>query len=203
MLAVRLMLASGMRRGETLGLQWKSVDFDKGTVRICQTLNESCELKSPKTDNGYRNFYLDSYTLEHLRHWHEFQGKMLHLINVNGSPLEQNGETFVCCSDTGGFIDPTNFGRWWNGFRETIGFPSLLVHEYRHTHVTLLRGRGIDEQTIQDRVGHGNPSTVTRLYTHELPAHDMPAAEAIGQILYETKVEDEDNGSVIQLQKTA
>ena len=39
LIAVRLMLATGMRRGETLGLTWEHVDFDKQQITIVQSLN--------------------------------------------------------------------------------------------------------------------------------------------------------------------
>ena len=35
---IRLLLFTGMRRGEILGLRWSDVDFDKGTLNICRTL---------------------------------------------------------------------------------------------------------------------------------------------------------------------
>lgn len=203
-LAVRLMLATGLRRGEALGLTWENVNTDKGTIRVCQTLNESCVIKEPKTNSGVRSLFVDEYTMEHLRKWKAFQKKALHLVNANGSALTQDTGTFVFCSEVGGFIDPTNFARWWNAFRSRIGFNCLLVHELRHTQVTLLLGNGVDWSMVQSRVGHARPSSVTLTYLHELPARDEKAAGVIGRILYETNVKAGNKGKVVaRLPKTA
>ena len=35
---VRLLLFTGMRRGEALGLKWSDIDFKKGTLKICRTI---------------------------------------------------------------------------------------------------------------------------------------------------------------------
>lgn len=182
--AVRLMLATGMRRGEALGMTWGCIDLAKGTVRVVQTLNESMEINRPKTDNGIRNMFIDEHTLAHLRKLKAFQAKALHTITVDGVALSQDDRTPVFCSDTGGWIDPTNCYRWWRGYRKQIGFDRLLLHEMRHTQITLLRANGIDKEMIQTRVGHAHESDVTMGYTHEMPARDKAAADVMGRILY-------------------
>lgn len=182
--AVRLMLATGMRRGEVLGLTWGNVDLDNGIVRVAQTLNESVEIRTPKTDNGIRSLYVDEFTLAHLRKLKAFQAKALHTISADGVALSQDGRTPVFCSDTGGWIDPTNCYRWWTVYRKEAGFDGLLLHELRHTQVTLLTANGIDFNMVQTRLGHSRPSTVTMAYLHEMPANDKPAADVMGRILY-------------------
>ena len=39
LIAVRLMLATGMRRGETLGLAWEHVDFENNQITVCKSFN--------------------------------------------------------------------------------------------------------------------------------------------------------------------
>ena len=57
---VVLALATGMRRGELLGLQWGDIDLDAATLRVERSLEETSaglRLKSPKTKSGRRNIY--------------------------------------------------------------------------------------------------------------------------------------------------
>ena len=199
-LAVRLMLATGMRRGEALGMEWGNLDLDEGTARVAQTLNESMEMNRPKTDNGIRNLCIDERTVEHLRRWKAFQAKALHLVNVDGAALSQSDATPVFCTDNGGWIDPTNCYRWWKEYRAAHGFDGWVLHELRHSQVTLLLGNGVPWEMVQTRVGHSRPSSVTMTYLHELPAHDRQAAEVMGRILYDG---ERTRGTVISFQKPA
>jgi integrase len=62
---VELALATGMRRGELLGLQWGDIDWDSGTLRVERSLEETkagLRLKPPKTKRGRRNITLPSET---------------------------------------------------------------------------------------------------------------------------------------------
>lgn len=200
LIAVRLMLATGMRRGEALGMTWGNLNLEDGIARVSQTLNETMDLKEPKTDAGIRNLYLDSHTVEHLRRWKEFQAKALHLVIRDGVALSQDERTPVFCTDNGSWIDPTNCYRWWRDYRSTCGLDGLTLHELRHSQVTLLLGNGIAWEEVQSRVGHARPSSVTLTYLHELPARDSASAEVIGRILYGRKGGE---GKVVSFPKTA
>ena len=186
-MATRLLLATGARRGEILGLVWRNVDLKEGTIRIAQSLNVEGKIKSPKTSAGVRSLYIDARTLKHLRRWKTFQAEALRQITVDGEKLEQTGETPVITSDVGGWIGATNYSRWWRSFRRQIGFCDLLTHELRHTHITLLRGN-VPEEMIATRVGHSYRSPIVGQYLHELPAQDKPAANCIERILYGPKI---------------
>ena len=194
-IAVRLLLATGCRRGEILGLSWSAVDFETSQIHIRQSLNQQCEIKETKTAAGIRSLFVDAETMAHLRAWKAFQAKALHLVMAvdekgKRRPVEQTGETPVCCSDAGGWLDPTNVNRWWGGnksrgiegYRDTIGFPDLKLHELRHTSATLLLGNGVDVKTVQHRLGHASSSLTLDQYAHAIPANDRTAADLMGAI---------------------
>lgn len=188
LLSIRIMLATGCRRGESLALTWGCVDFDTSQIVIKQTINQRCELKEPKTGAGVRALYVDADTMAHLRKWKEFQARALHLVMVEDSsgkkrPVKQTDETPVCCSDAGAWLDPTNVYRWWSGYRAAIGFPDLKMHELRHTSATLLLGNGVDVKTVQHRLGHASSSLTLDQYAHAIPANDAAAADLMGAIM--------------------
>lgn len=188
LIAVRIMLATGCRRGESLALTWSCVDFDASQIVIKQTLNQRGELKEPKTGAGVRALYVDADTMAHLRKWKAFQKKALHLVMVEDAPgrkhpVEQTDETPVCCSDAGSWYDPTNVYRWWSSYRVSVGFPDLKMHELRHTSATLLLGNGVDVKTVQHRLGHASSSLTLDQYAHAIPANDAAAADLMGAIM--------------------
>ena len=182
LMAIRIMLATGVRRGEACGLTWGAVDFKQSQICIRQSLSAAVKIKHPKTDNGIRTLFVDAETMEHLKRWKQFQKKALHLVMKEGVPATQNDDTPVACSDIGDWLDPTNLGRWWSDYRETIGFPTLKMHELRHSQATLLLGSGVDVKTVQARLGHSKSSLTLDQYAHAIPANDKAAAELMGKI---------------------
>ena len=61
-----LSIATGMRRGELLGLQWGDVDLDNATIRVERSEEETragLRVKSPKTKRGRRNIALPPYAI--------------------------------------------------------------------------------------------------------------------------------------------
>lgn len=188
LVAVRLMLATGCRRGEAMGLTWGHVDFKKKQITIAQSLNAQMILKSPKTKKGIRTLAIDSDTMEHLRKWKEFQARALHLVMVEDSegkkhPVEQTEKTHVCCNCVGGMYDPTKLEEWWREYRGTISFDTLKLHELRHTAATLALGCGMPVKDVQARLGHASASLTLDIYGHAIPANDQAIADLMGAII--------------------
>lgn len=179
-MAVRIAIATGMRRGEVLGLMWKDIDFgDVCELHVRRTYTPTLKLKEPKTKSGFRTIAIDSITAQHLRAWKTLQAECLDTL---GEALAQTEDTPVCCSNIGGLYDPTNFYGWWNSFRKQAGFPKLRFHELRHTQATQLLANGVDVKTVQTRMGHANASITLNWYAHAVPENDRKAAQLIGDL---------------------
>ncbi|WP_417118870.1 tyrosine-type recombinase/integrase [Olsenella phocaeensis] len=81
-MAVRIGLATGMRRGEVFALTWENVDLDQQTIRVCQSITYKCVVKSPKTQAGIRTVAIDDTTAAHLAAWKQSQAEELAKISV-------------------------------------------------------------------------------------------------------------------------
>lgn len=176
-LAVRLALATGMRRGEVFGLAWGAVDLEGASLRVAQSLTQYGELKVPKTKAGLRTISLDVKTVRRLARWKAEQASYLSMIG-----LEQDGDTPVFCSNVGGWFDLHNFETWWRRFRGESGFEGLKFHELRHTQATQLLANGVDVKTVQARMGHSNASLTLNWYAHAIPENDRKAADMLGDL---------------------
>ena len=204
LLAIRLLLATGMRRGEALGLTWEHVDFERSQVSIRQTLNSEAVIKEPKTAAGVRSLYVEEETMRHLRRWKEYQARILHLLTVdkdgNRQTLKQDGGTPVFCCNVGTWYEPHNLARWWMAYREAIGFSGLKMNELRHTQATQLLANGADIKTVQTRLGHSSAALTLDQYAHAVPANDQAAASLFGQIMAS---DASAGGVVVEFEKTA
>ena len=176
-MGVRMALSTGLRRGELLAVTWGAIDLEGGTLSVLRSLTSEGELKEPKTRAGARTLSLDGNTLAHLSVWKERQAAELRKFGA-----KQTDATPVCCSNVGGYLNPSNFTHWWGEWRKQAGFPDLKLHELRHTQATLLLAHGVDVKTVQTRMGHANASITLDWYAHAVPGKDAEAAALIGNL---------------------
>jgi integrase len=150
---VSLALATGMRRGELLGLQWGDVDLDGGTLRVERAVEETgagLRLKSPKTRRGRRIITLPPEAVAILR---AHKVKLLELrlaLGLGNIALE----TLVFGTVEGGLLRPRNLSKAWSRVREAKKLPRVSFHALRHSHASLLIRAGVDILTISRRLGH-------------------------------------------------
>ena len=177
-LAARIGLATGARLGEVLALDWGCVDLEEGRVTVCRTLKRDGTTKEPKTAAGTRTASIDAGTVGHLAHW-----KARQAVELAKFGARQTDGTPVCCSSTGGYLNSSNFEKWWRAFREESGFEGLKYHELRHTQATLLLGSGVDVKTVQTRLGHADASITLNWYAHAMPGNDEQAANLLAAVM--------------------
>ena len=179
---VALALATGMRRGELLGLQWGDIDLDTAALRVERSVEETragLRLKPPKTKRGRRSISLPSDTVAMLRAHKVEQMKLrLQLGMGNIAP-----ETPVLCTVEGKLISPNSVSRSWRYLCRTRKLPRVPFHALRHTHASTLIRAGIDVLTISRRLGHSSASMTLDVYGHLMGGADAAAAKAIEGVL--------------------
>ena len=173
-MACRLVLMTGMRRGEVLGLTWQHVDVPRASIAVVQQFTSEGTVRKPKTRTGVRTVSLDEDTVEKLIQWRDQQKELMQALRLRMTP-----ETPVVVNSIGGFSNTSDFNAWWATFRKEAGFPTLRFHDLRHTQATLLIGNGIDIKTVQGRLGHARAATTLDTYACALPENDRQAAALI------------------------
>jgi integrase len=179
---VALALASGMRRGELLGLQWGDVDLDAGTLRVERSLEETkagLRLKPPKMKRGRRKIALGASAVALLRA-HKVQ-QMEYRFAVGMGKLEDNSPVF--CNHEGQMIRPRNLTKAWSRTIDSLGLPKVKFHALRHTHISVLIAEGVNIFTISRRIGHSKTSVALDTYSRLMPRADEAAAAAIEEAL--------------------
>lgn len=163
-------LYTGLRRGEILRLQWKDIDFDRGSVRVSKAVYHDSNvriLKEPKTASGRREVPL----LEPLREILE--------------PKRGKPEEYVL-----GGTEPwtrANCQRRIESYRKHSGV-TIGLHQLRHAYATILYEAGIDDRMAMELLGHANISTTRDIYTHISKSKKEDAAEKLNAFLKSSKV---------------
>ena len=179
---VALAIATGMRRGELLGLQWGDVDLDSATIRVERSVEETkagLRVKPPKTKRGRRNIALPPDAIAILRA-HKVTTLELRLALGMGNIAS---ETWVFSAIEGELLSPDNLSRDWRRISIARRLPRVSFHALRHTNASVLISKDVDILTISRRLGHSKPSVTLDVYGHLIEGTDTAAAQALTGVL--------------------
>ena len=161
-----ILIDTGCRRGELMGLQWSNVDLDKGIMMIKQALlytkAKGIYVGPPKTGRP-RAVCLAPETIAVLKKWktEQLRTKIRH-----GDVWQDTG--FVFTKDDGSAMHPDSITDWLNKFSEANDLPHIHPHAFRHTVASILISNGIDPVTTANELGHANANTTQAIYAHQI-----------------------------------
>jgi integrase len=177
---VLLALVTGMRRGEILALRWKNVDFERATLRVVESLEQTkkgLRFKAPKSDR-HRAITLPAFAVEELRRLKRQQAEELLMLGIR-----QNGETLVCCRADGQPLQPRSLTHQFTLLiTRMTDLPRARFHDLRHSHATQLLLSGVHPKVAQERLGHSTITTTLDLYSHVTDTMQSEAAERLDAV---------------------
>ena len=165
-----LELATGLRRGELLGLKWEDIDLEHGDLRVRRQIariNGQVVEAPLKTKNAYRTLPLAEDTISILKE----QKK-----KVGSSP-------WVFPSATGGPISPDSVLHMLHRVLKRAGLPEVRFHDLRHTFATLALQNGVDIKTVSGMLGHFSAGFTLDTYAHVTTSAQKAAANTMGKLL--------------------
>lgn len=178
---VHLLLITGARRGEILGLKWSKVDFENKRIYICNNVLYAADIgvyeDSPKTATAKRYISLPQDTLKLLKDYRAWQyGERLRfgVYYVN--------QDFVFSQDNGNPLHPDTITDWLGKFSKRHGLPHINPHAFRHTMASILYYNGVDSVSISKRLGHAQVSTTANIYAHVMEEADQRNADILSEI---------------------
>lgn len=151
----KLLLATGLRIGEALALEWSDIDLQEATISVAKTLNRYRETNSPKTKASNRVLDLDKKTVLMLRLYKARQME-------NG---RENGTTYTKVFSNS-FDQYASVETLRNRLKSQADCPVLGFHAFRHTHASILLNAGLGYKEIQTRLGHSKVSMTIDTYSH-------------------------------------
>lgn len=176
----RLLLATGLRRGELCGLRWRDVDLAAATLEVVETrvVAHDVVTGAPKTRAGARIVALDQGTVAALTMWRKRQtAERL----AAGPAWRDLG--LVLVDELGVPPHPETVTRWWREAIAAAGARPIRLHDARHTAATMLLRAGQPIKVVTQRLGHADVAVTMRVYQHVTAQDDRAAANALGQML--------------------
>lgn len=177
-----MLLITGARRGELLGLKWPAVDFNKNRIHICNNILYYPDIgiyeDTPKTAQSDRYISLPQETMDLLRKYRSWQSSQ---IIGFGEYYERN--EFVFAQDNGKPMHPDSVTDWLSKFSKRHNLPHINPHAFRHTMASILYFNGVDSVSISKRLGHAQVSTTANIYAHVIEASEQKNADILGEVL--------------------
>lgn len=174
---VKVLIYTGMRSGEALGLQWEDIDFDKRLIIVNHTLSDVGGrhfLTTPKTKTSKRTIYMNDTLIEILKAHKLEQHKLIFSL---GRKFEHPEMVFT--SDLGNYKDRSCLNTSFRRFLKGTDFEFMTLHCLRHTNATLLLNSGVDLKIVSEHLGHSDVGTTANIYTDVLDSSRKKTAEII------------------------
>ena len=184
-LITHLLIVTGCRRGEIMGLQWDKVDFERNRVKIDKSLvsskSKGIYLGNTKTSD-IRYLNLPAETMDLLR---LHKREQLRLQIANGDRWMNTG--FVFTQDNGQHMNPDSITCWLREFSARHDLPHINPHAFRHTVASVLLANGTDIVTVSKQLGHASVNTTENFYSHIIEENKAKASECIADVLLRKK----------------
>ncbi|GGM73048.1 tyrosine-type recombinase/integrase [Dactylosporangium sucinum] len=173
----RLLLTTGLRRGELCGLQWRDLEPDLAALtvrrqRIVEDPTSHVREKPPKSHNGTRTLLLDPTTLTALT-----------TIRPTTKTAVVSGHMFL--SRRGQPLRPDNLSNRFNQLARAAGVRPIGPHQIRHLLASNLLDLGYGIPEVAERLGH-DPATLMRYYTRINAQRRQQAAHDLAQLITPT-----------------
>ena len=154
-ICILLCLYTGLRVGELCGLQWKDIDFRRGCLTVCKTVQRISlgngktviSIDTPKTDSSVRAVYIPLFIIEMLK------------------KFRQKPDIFVLSNR----IKPTEPRTLQHKFKRILNnckISDISFHALRHTYATMCVEKQFDIKTLSELLGHSDVKITLNTYVH-------------------------------------
>lgn len=162
----RVLIETGMRKGEAAALKWLDIDLDNHIITIDETLDFTAKSKEElfgdtKTAKSVRKIKITTNLVNDIKFHREWQE---HNKGILGDRYHHDLD-LVLCREDGNFMPKSSL---FNAFSrlQRCDLPSLPIHSLRHTCAVLLLESGADMKFVQEQLGHGSIQITSDVYAH-------------------------------------
>lgn len=165
---------TGARKGEINALKWTDIEGNIMHIRrsIAQKLKGDDVETPPKNKSSYRDLQIPAPLMAVLN---EHKGRQ-----KENAPLFS--EEYRVCGGERPLRD-TSIDKRNQAYAKAAELPHIRIHDFRHTHASLLANEGINIQEIARRLGHSNVQMTWNTYSHLYPREEERAVAVLNRII--------------------
>ena len=182
---IHLLMITGCRRGEIVGLKWDRVNWKENSIRIDATLLYTPErgvYESTTKTGAERTIKLPKETMDLFRQYRVWQ---LETRLANGDRWKDT--PYVFTGECGGYMAPDTLSGYLTRFEKKYNLPHIHAHKFRHSMASVLYFSGADPVSISKRLGHAQVSTTQNIYSHLIEQADTQSAERIADAIFRSE----------------
>jgi integrase len=151
---------TGCRRGEALALRWNDIKGDNAIINKTigyNRLKGGLTISSPKNAFSNRKVVMPQNLVELLNELKEYykQFDMFSEDNYVFGNLRP--------------LPPETIRRKLQEYCQKTGVKPIRIHDFRHSHASLLISKGHDIVSISKRLGHADVEITLKIYAHQMP----------------------------------
>jgi integrase len=174
-----VLIGTGIRLGEALGLRWPDLDLTDRTMRVSGSVRQVRKLVrtpgerrlqrvEPKTESGWRTLALAPTVAAALTK---------RKAEVAAQP--RNVESYVFTSSNGTLLDPRNVDRLFHDFLDKAGLRRIRIHDLRHSAASIMLTSGATLDDVKRYLGHSSISVTSDIYGHLVEGRSAEVAGGI------------------------
>ena len=171
---LKVIVFTGLRLGEAMGLTWDCVDFEKGALNINKQLQRRPQKDGGSTLTSVKSgkprmlrpaqFVMDLLKVRYTEQLMQKSRAGDAWIGWNNE--EEHKKSLVFTNLDGGYITPKRVYLHFKSAAKEIGAPNARVHDLRHTYAVLSLQNGDDVKTVQENLGHASAAFTLDVYGH-------------------------------------
>lgn len=170
---------TGLRLGEALALTWRDVEFPTSTIHVTKSVyvNKGEEyISSTKTKAGTRRIIIHNKLIKTLEEWKTEQKQKLKVFTNNIEELQifQNSPISL----TKNSIEK----QYKKILARDNSLKKIRIHDFRHSHASLLINQGEDYLVVKERLGHASITTTIDTYPHLYPSKQRDLADKLNDL---------------------
>lgn len=177
-----LAAATGMRRGELMGLCWDDIDFDACVISVDRSTTQvdNDRVTSTPKNHERRRVGIDPQTIATLKAWKAAQSA--ERLKCGEAFQETGGLVFTW--EDGSPLMPDYVSKAFIKAQAGVEVPRIVLHELRHTHATLLLRDSVPVHVVAKRLGHKDASVTLNVYADVIPEDDGRAVEVFTKAVW-------------------